>query len=307
MNEIQNLIDEKTAQFILSGSSARKLKHQNHINILPGRVFLLYLDPLSDPEIIQTSPYDISYSLEDRLYFGSLPAITLEKNPDYRSGDLKTYVQTYLEDEVRREALVRNLAQFGRFLELAAAQSGEIINLTKLSQEIGVAHTTIANYYQILEDCLIVKRVDSYAHTKTRRRLTKSPKYLFFDLGVRRLAAREGYPVSTTQIGHLFEQWIGLELLKWINLHEASRPQLFFWRDNSGTEVDWVIKKNNDLIPIEVKWTEQPSEQDIKYLKIFIQEYECSHGYLVCRTPHALALTDKITAIPWASLGDYLN
>ena len=293
MNEIQDLIDNKVAQFILSGSSARKLKHQNHINLLPGRVILFYLEPCSDFEM-----QDLSYTLEDRLYFGSLPEIILETKQQFRDQTLKTYVETYLEEEVRREALVRNVAQFGRFLELAAAQSGEIINLTKLSQEIGVAHTTIRSYYEILEDCLIAKRIDPFTQTKTRRRLVQSSKYLIFDLGVRRLAAREGYPASQNQIGSLFEQWIGLELLRWAE-QQHSRPQIFFWRDHSGTEVDFVLKRNNELIPIEVKWTKHPTAQDINHLKIFMKEYGCKVGFLICRTPKPMALDENITALPW--------
>lgn len=297
MNEVQVLIDQSQAQFVLSGSSARKLKHQNHINLLPGRVVLFHLAPLMEAEM-----QGLPYTLEDRLYFGSLPATVLESDLSHRETDLISYVEIYLEDEVRREALVRNLAQFGRFLELAAAQSGEIVNLVKLSQEIGVAHTTISNYYQILEDCLIVKRIDPFTEGKTRRRLIHSPRYLFFDLGVRRLAAKEGMPLPTTQLGRLFEQWVGLELLKRIGVSPTDRTQLFFWRDSSGVEVDWVLKQGNTLTPVEVKWTEHPQSQDIRQLRIFMEEYACTQGYLVCRTPYPIDMGSGVTALPWTEL-----
>ena len=113
--------------------------------------------------------------------------------------------------------------------------------------------------------------------------------------------------MSTTELGRLFEQWVGLELLKWMNLHETTRPQLFFWRDHSGIEVDWVLKSDNQLIPIEVKWTESPSKQDIKYLKIFMEEYGCSKGYVVCRSPIPLMLSPEIMAIPWKNFTQVLR
>ncbi len=295
MNAVQLLIDRHVAQFILTGSSARKLKHTGRVNLLPGRVVVLYLDPLSFEE---SQALDIS--LENRLMFGALPAILQESNPAYQDTDLESYVETYLEEEVRREALVRNLSAFGQFLELAAAQSGEIINLLKLSQEIGVAHSTISAYYQILEDCLIAKRIEPYIQTKTRRRLTQSPKYLFFDLGLRRVAAREGYPYPPTLLGKLFEQWVGLELLKRIHLYEP-RAQLYFWRDHSGVEVDWVLKRHEQLIPIEVKWTEHPADADFRHLRVFMEEYGVKKAFIVCRTPVPYT-QGEIEVIPWQAL-----
>ncbi len=300
MDVVQRLIDKKIAQFILTGSSARKLKDGQNINLLPGRVVVLYLDPLSYEESL-----DCSCSLEDRLLYGALPAIIQEENHAYQESDLVSYVETYLEEEVRREALVRNIASFSRFLELAAAQAGEIINLTKLSQEIGVAHSSIATYYQILEDCLIARRVDPYSESKARRRLVQAPKYLLFDLGVRRVAAREGSVLPTTVMGKLLEQWVGLELIKNIHLSEP-RAQLYFWRDRNGIEVDWVIKRHTQLIPIEVKWTDMPTENDLKHLKIFMREYGVSQAYVVCRTPYRLE-QKGIVILPWQNVGEIVS
>ena len=109
---------------------------------------------------------------------------------------------------------VKNIGSFVRFLELAASESGNIVNFSKLSQEIGVAHSTIIGYYQILEDCLIAERLEPLVETKTRRKLTKSVKYLFFDLGIRRLAAEEGIQLSQKILGQLFEQFIILEFIR---------------------------------------------------------------------------------------------
>ncbi len=166
MDVAQDLIDRKKAQFILTGSSARKLR-RSHTNLLPGRVIALHMDPLMFLEY----PHP---SLEDRLIYGSLPMVYQSADASSREADLESYVTTYLEEEVRAEALVRNLGTFGRFLELAAAEAGAVVNFRKLSQKIGVAHTTLMDYYQILEDCLLVERIEPYTESKTRKKLTRS-------------------------------------------------------------------------------------------------------------------------------------
>ncbi len=113
------------------------------------------------------------------LLYGSLPAIYLESNSLIREEELDSYVDLYLEDEVRAEALVRDIGAFEHFLQLAAIESGNIVNFDKISQDVGIARTTISAYYQILEDCLIAERIEPYTTSKTRKKLTKSPKYLY--------------------------------------------------------------------------------------------------------------------------------
>lgn len=298
----QDLIDRNIAQFILTGSSARKLKQPGRINLLPGRVVALRLDPLMLNEL--PAPY-IS-NINNLLLYGSLPGILATLNERDKEIDLISYVSTYLEEEIRAEAVVRNVASFSRFLALAASESGNIVNLTKLSQEIGVAHTTIAAYYQILEDCLIAERIEPLYYTKTRRKLIKSAKYLFFDLGVRRIAANEGILLPESYLGRIFEQFIGLELIRCTRLLQH-RAKVYFWRDSNGPEVDWVIECNNHYYPIEVKWSEAPSVQDVKHLQLFIKEHSnVTGGIIVCRTPRRLQLTANIIALPWQELNEYI-
>ncbi|MFT5208068.1 MAG: putative AAA+ superfamily ATPase [Candidatus Omnitrophota bacterium] len=295
LDSIQYLIDENNAQFILTGSSARKLTRGPHINLLPGRVVVLRLDPynLSEHE---------SISLNHALIYGSLPGILATKNKHDRETDLISYVDTYLEEEVRAEAIVRNIGAFARFLELAASESGNIINLHKLSTEIGVAHTTISAYYQILEDCLIAHRVEPITQSKTRKKLTKSQKYLFFDLGVRRIAAKEGIQLPRQALGHIFEQMVGLELIRMARLN-ANNTTIKFWRDPGGPEVDWIIENNKQWLPIEVKWTDNPQPKDIRHLKVFLNEYSNTEkGYIICRCSHRLKMSNQITAIPWQDI-----
>ena len=294
----QDLIDNKEAVFILTGSSARKLRRGPNVNLLPGRVISLKLDPLT----IQEAP---KKDLTNFLMYGSLPGIINIENKKDKEKELESYVTTYLEEEVRSEAIVRNLGSFSRFLELAASEAGNIINLRKLSQEIGVSHTTISSYYQILEDCLIIERIEPITKSKTRKKLTKAQKYLFFDLGVRRIAALEGTEQPREILGKLFEQFIGLELIRCSRL-SSKKFKVRFWRDPDGPEVDWVIEKEGSYIPIETKWTDSPKESDIKHLKTFLNEYKNSkEGLLICQTPRKLKLDENIYAIPWEEVDDY--
>jgi predicted AAA+ superfamily ATPase len=292
LDAVQDLIDRGKADFILTGSSARKLRKGTEINLLPGRVIAFRMDPFSLKEFP-------AKNLNERLIYGSLPGIIAVSSPADRETDLESYVTTYLEEEVRAEAVVRNLGDFARFLELAASESGGIVNLRKLSQEIGVSHTTIGAYYQILLDCLIAERIEPLTQSKTRKKLTKSEKYLFFDAGVRRLAAHEGTKLSRDTMGRIFEQFIGLELLR--NAHIRGKgARIRFWRDPDGPEVDWVIDEEGVYTPLEVKLTENPSQSDIRHLEVFLSEYKSARtGYLVCRVPRMAKLSDKVTALPW--------
>ncbi|MBI3251901.1 MAG: ATP-binding protein [Candidatus Omnitrophica bacterium] len=292
LDVVQDLIDRGKANFILTGSSARKLRRGARVNLLPGRVAAFKVDPFSLSEFP-------SKNLSERLLYGSLPGILSVSGAEDRETDLESYVTTYLEEEVRAEAVVRNLGDFARFLELSASESGNIVNLRKLSQEIGVSHTTIGAYYQILEDCLIAERIEPLTQSKTRKKLTRSQKYLFFDLGVRRLAAREGAKPSRDTLGKIFEQFIGLELLR--SAHAVGQgARIRFWRDPDGPEVDWVIDQNGAYTPVEVKWTENPVLSDARHLEIFLSEYAASGtGYLVCRVPGKIKMSRRVTALPW--------
>jgi predicted AAA+ superfamily ATPase len=295
LDVVQELIDRRKAQFILTGSSARKLRHSSPVNLLPGRVIALRLDPF----LLEEMPHR---PLDDFLLQGSLPGIVLTASPEEKQEDLVSYSTVYLEEEVRAEALVRHLGVFARFLELAAMESGRIVNFHKMSQVLGISHTTVAAYYQILEDCLIVERVDPFTRSRTRTKLTKSSKYLFFDMGVRRVCAREGLAPPRDQKGLLFEHWVGLELIRALRVR-GSLWRLRFWRDPDGPEVDWVLEGDKSLIPIEVKWTEAPTMADARHLSVFCQEYpEATEAYIICRTPHRMKLGKNVIAVSWKDI-----
>lgn len=299
MDVVQDLIDRGKANFILTGSSARKLRRGAQINLIPGRVVSFRMDPFNLDEFP-------AKDLNERLFYGSLPGILAVAALDDREADLESYVTAYLEEEIRAEAAVRNLGDFARFLELAASESGGIVNLRKLSQEIGVSHTTIGAYYQILEDCLIAERIEPLTQSKTRKKLTKSDKYLFFDLGVRRLAAGEGTKPPRETMGILFEQFIGLELLRSAHI-KGRQTKIRFWRDPDGPEVDWIIDEDGIYTPLEVKWTDNPSSSDIRHLEVFLSEYKSAkEGFLICQAKRKVKLSEKITALPWQAINEIL-
>lgn len=292
VNVVQDLIDRRAAQFLLTGSSARKLRRGRDTNWLTGRLVPLRLDPLTLAE--RTPP-----TLEEALLTGSLPGIVSVDDDAAREQDLRAYSTLYLEEEIRAEALVRNLGQFSRFLQLAALESGGISHFRGLALELGVAHTTVAGYYEILEDCLIAERVEPLTRSRTRKKLTKSPRYLFFDLGVRRAAAEEGRRLPPRVLGGLFEQFVGLEFIR---LGRQAQPevQVQFWRDPDGPEVDWVLTRENRCLPVEVKWSDAPTAADARHLVTFQSEHRSArHGLVVCRAAKRFQLARGIVALPW--------
>ena len=180
------------------------------------------------------------------------------------------------------------------------------INLSKLSQVIGVSRPTIHSYYEILYDCLVAERFDPFIPTSSsRRQLAKSSKFILFDLGVRRLAAKEGRHLSRETMGKLFEQFVGLELRRLLRLMHTD-GQITFWRDLNGPEVDWVVQYDTVTLPIEVKYTATPTRSDAKHLRLFMRDYAVPKGVIVCQTPYAYELEPGITALPWSDLATLL-
>lgn len=299
---IQYIIDQKNAQFILTGSSARKLlKRKEGVNLLPGRLIDCYLGSLTLTEMASSKP-----PLEDLLLNGSLPEVVQQKIPTDKDMLLKAYINLYLEQEVRMEALVRDLGRFSQFLTLAAIEAGKPTNISKISEDIGVNRQTILDYFQVLEDCLIIERIEPISKSQTRKKLTRSSKYLFFDTGVRRLAANESLSISEKYYGDLFEQFVGIECLKLLKLH-SPLSKLRYWKDPTGPEVDYVIEHDRQFLPIEVKYTKNPSAADGRHLKKFLAEYDCLDiALVVCRTEKPKMLAERIMAISWHDLPQYL-
>ena len=317
LDEVQYLNDKHPGQyeFFLTGSSARKLK-TSASNLLPGRAHLFHLCPLllaerksaDDSRVfpLPKAPRDPGFPpavLEEMLLYGNLPGVVQEKSGT-RIRTLESYVELYLEEEIRREAVVRNVGAFQQFLELASLESGGIINLTNISRESGVPVATLRTFYQVLEDTFVGYRIPAFG-ADGRKRVLTTPRFLLFDNGVRNAAAhlRFSPDILKTQMGLLFENWVGQELVHRC-LYAGRAYRLSFWRTVHGAEVDFVLETPDEAIPIEVKATESPSESDAGHLKMFLATYpdRARRGYIVCRCRQPRRLTENVEAVPWSCL-----
>lgn len=307
----QYLIDERKASFIITGSSARKLRRKG-VNLLPGRVKSFRLDPLLWNEFGWVEDDDCrilgikninkagGYSFEQSLIFGALPGVVGSLDDDERSETLKAYSRIYLEEEIRAEALSRKIGGFGRFLELAAQESGSSPNLTKLSLESGVSVPTIKEFYSVLEDTLVVEKVEPYLKN-ARKRILASPRYYFFDLGVRNAIAR--VPLNNNLLnvekGRLFEHAVVLEIIRRIRSLGLDF-KVYYWRTGGGAEVDCIIDTGSGLIPIEIKAAERVAHSELRGLKSFMDSYnDVKKAFVITNGRVPEKLTDSITAIPW--------
>ena len=199
----------------------------------------------------------------------------------------------YLVTEVRSEGLVRNLAKFSKFFRYAAIYSGEAVNANYLSKEIGATRATINEYYQILERSMLVEAIQPLTTMTVKRRLSRTIKYIWSDLGVRRLAAEEGDNLPEKHYDNLFHQFIGLQLL---NLLRTIAPEakLYYWKDHNGPEVDYVINVGATILPIEVK---AGSTGRMRSLNMFIDMHDCRYGLRISQKP--FEITNKIVSIPF--------
>jgi len=310
---VQLLIDNKDAYFVLTGSSARKLKRHD-VNLLPGRVKRYELTPLLFGELgllsggggaikqikfenINKNP---KYSFKESLIYGSLPGIVGLPGGD-KADFLRAYSEMYLEEEIRAEALSRKIGAFSRFLELAAIESGTSPNLLKLSNESGVSQPAVKEFYRILEDTLVIERIDPFLKN-ARKRILSSSRYYFFDLGVRNVLSR--FPLTAdlinTQKGTLFEHAVMLEIIRRTKILNRGY-KVNYWRTSAGAEVDCIIDLGKEVIPVEIKSSAYVAQSELKGLKNFLNEYSklAKHGYVVTMGERKERLADNITSIPW--------
>jgi predicted AAA+ superfamily ATPase len=164
----------------------------------------------------------------------------------------------------------------------------------------------VREYFEILCDCLVSERIDPITKSESRKKLTKSSRYLLFDLGVRRVAANEGTRLNPSRMGELFEQFVGLELVRLCRMH-LPRARVRFWRDPDGPEVDWVVEHRGKYLPIEAKLSGRPTERQTRHLHVFMKEYRTRRGVIVCTAPRPMAVSKGITAVSWRTLPSILR
>jgi uncharacterized protein len=291
LDEVHLLIERKKLRFLLTGSSARKLR-TGGVNLLGGRARSMHFHPLSIHEIGR------DFDLSRALNHGLLPAIYLGDEPDL---DLAAYVGTYLREEIAHEALTRNVPAFARFLEVAALCNAEQINYSKIASDAQVARTTVQEYFQILRDTLLGWDVPVWQRTKKRKAVTTS-KFLFFDWGVVRHLRGTGEVKSPSpEFGHAFEAWVGHELKTWCD-YRGQGAELCFWRSRGGHEVDFLV---GDELAIEVKATTNANARDVAGLVALREESLLKRYVVVCQETRR-RVVDGIEILPWRVFADEL-
>ena len=259
LDEVHSLIFRKNIRFILSGSSPRKLKRHG-ANLLGGRALKEILYPLVSAEIPD-------FDVHKAVRYGTLPRHYLVSDPRKR---LSAYIGVYLNEEIREEALSRNLKTFSRFMEIAAFSNGEIVVYKNIAQDCGIDYRTVKDYFEILIDTLVGYMIPSFTHTKKRRSI-QAPKFYYFDVGiVNYLRNRCNIQLGSVDFGHAFEHFIIQELIAYLGYNEKEE-QLSYWRTSSGYEVDAII--GNGRVAIEIKSVEEIQSRHLKGLKAFQEEF----------------------------------
>jgi len=266
--------------FVLCGSSARKLKRKGY-NTLGGRAYPCYFYPLVSAEI---SDLDIDKAVND----GMLPKHYLAKNAQRL---LSAYIDVYLKEEIKEEALVRNLDGFQRFMEVAALTNGEMVNYANIASDCGVSAVTAKEYFSILQDTLIGYMIPAYSHT-VKRKLVSADRFYYFDVGVANyLLHRHNLVRGTKEYGHAFEHLIMQELVAYIG-YTHNDNKLSYWRTYTGIEVDAVI--GDALLAIEIKSSDFIQNKHLKGLRTFADEHPDCRKIIVSLDPISRTTDDHI-------------
>jgi predicted AAA+ superfamily ATPase len=265
LDEVHELIESRGIRFVLTGSSARKLMRTN-ANLLAGRAYIHRLFPLTVEEM------GADFELERALRRGCLPALWGGDEEDPVEF-LRSYSETYLREEVAQEGLVRRLGPFSQFLDIVAANDGEIVNYSNVSRECGVSVKTAQQYYEILEQTFLAYKVPGW-YRSTRKRLTASPRYYLFDPGVTNaLTHTLGPALDPVTRGRRFEQLMVTQMIAAISYARLDM-QLCYWRTNHGAEVDVLFcRADRILAAAEIKSSRAGERAGKQGLASFMSEH----------------------------------
>lgn len=290
---IQKLMKKSDKIFIMTGSSARKLKRGN-ANLLAGRAYIYHLFPLTSFELAN------AFDLDKALQWGTLPAIFACENDMERKEFLNAYSHTYLKEEISVEQIVRNLEPFRSFLEVAAQSNGKIVNYLNIARDVGVDDKTIKNYYSILEDTLIGFHLHAY-HDSFRKRLNTKPKFYFFDPGVVRALSRHlSLPIlpRTHGYGNAFEHFIILECIR-IADYRRTEYRFSYLRTHDDIEIDLVVERPGQaLLCIEIKSATHISPEDISPFIRITKDIPHAEAVCFCNEPLPKQI-EHVRVLPW--------
>ena len=300
LNEAHSLYEtyRGKVRFLLTGSSARKLR-KSGVNLLAGRALNLKLHPFIISELVQPLPR--------QLRLGSLPGVIIDN--EFPEQTLRTYVSSYLKEEIQQEALVRKLDSFARFLEVAVQYHGSVINATTIADYAGVTSQTIADYISILEDTLIAFQVHGWSASSTKQ-LRTTPKLYFFDNGVAN-ALRGELSVemveSSSRFGTFFEAFVIQECIRW-NDYNHLDLKFSYWRTNNDIEVELIISRGagRPLAAIEIKSTKHPEAKHLGGLMRFAEDYPNAKLYCISGAEHPYSL-EGVQIVPYKQLQELLS
>jgi len=293
LDEVHKMIEEEGLQFILTGSSARKLKRQG-TNLLAGRAYEYKLYPLSYQELGK------DFDLNETLHWGALPQVATERDNADKSEFLYSYIDTYLREEIILEQVVRRLEPFSKFLQMAAQNNGDIVSYTNIAKDSGLSDVTIRNYFEILESTLIGFFLPVF-HTSIRKRQRQSPKFYFHDLGVVRALTNQvniGPLKQTYEYGTLFESFVINEFIK-LNEYFRLRFKFSFIRVENDQEIDLVIEKpGGAVILVEIKSTQQIKEEHVRTLDLMQRSFKDARSYCLSQDGERKQI-GSVLCVPW--------
>jgi predicted AAA+ superfamily ATPase len=287
LDVVHLLIERKMGQqFVLTGSSARKLRRQG-VNLLGGRAVHKSLHPYMAAELGNR------FSLSKALRQGMLPLVWAADDP---AAILKAYSGLYLREEVQMEGLVRNVGSFARFMEALSFSQASVINLSNVARECQVGRKTVEGYLEILEDLLLGFRIAVFSR-RAKRELASHPKFYFFDAGVFRANRPAGPLDAPSELdGLAFEGLVAQHLRAWCD-YSAGSHQLHYWQTRSQVEVDFVVYGESGLCAVEVKNTTHVRREDLRGLRTFAEDYPQSRLYFVYRGKERL-MQEGVLCLP---------
>ncbi len=291
LNSVHELLSRRNLglRFALTGSSARKLK-RGQANLLAGRAVTRRFFPLVAQEV------GFELDVLDVLRFGMLPSVRSERSHQGRVDLLEAYGEVYLAEEIRAEALVKNLAAFARFLEVAALMNGQVTSISAIARDAGIARPTVQGYFDVLVDTLIGTWVPAF-RPRARVKEVAHSKFYFFDSGVARsLARRLREPLESSERGPLLETYVLHELRAYIN-DSGCGGELFYWRTPSGTEVDFVWSRGNRRVAIDVKASARWRSNEVRGLKELARNLSQTRAIAVYLGEHILN-DDEVEVLP---------
>lgn len=269
LNEVHRLIENRHYKFILTGSSARKLRSKG-VNLLAGRALTRWMHPLTAMELGD------DFSLEGSIKFGHLPSIYNEDDPaDYLAG----YVQTYLREEILQEGLTRNLQVFARFLEAASFSQASTLNISEVARDCNANRKLAESYFYILEDLLIGHRIPVFSK-RAKRRMAVHSKFFLFDVGVYRAIRPKGPLDRPEEIDGAAMETLVFQEIRAVNDLHGLGYDIYYWRTSSGHGVDFVLYGEKGLIGIEVKRAAKIRNSELSGLKAFKKDYPMANLYM---------------------------